>query len=76
MHPQIPDLMTAIEITEPGGPDRLAPKQRLVPQPAAGEVLIKVATAGVNPPDCLQRQGSYPRHRVLPTSRDWKSPAP
>ena len=40
MHPQIPDLMTAIEITEPGGPDRLAPKQRPVPQPVAGEVLI------------------------------------
>ena len=60
MHPQIPDLMTAIEITEPGGPDRLAPKQRPVPQPVAGEVLIKVTTAGVNRPDCLQRQGSYP----------------
>ena len=60
MHTQVPDLMTAIEITEPGGPDRLAPKQRPVPQPAAGEVLIKVATAGVNRPDCLQRQGSYP----------------
>ena len=56
----LPDRMTVIEITEPGGPEKLAPASRPVPQPAVGEVLIQVATAGVNRPDCLQRQGSYP----------------
>ena len=56
----LPELMTAIAITEPGGPEKLAPTRRPVPQPAAGEVLIQVAAAGVNRPDCLQRQGSYP----------------
>lgn len=60
MNPTLPDLMTAIEITEPGGPEKLRPTQRPVPQPAPGEVLIQVATAGVNRPDCLQRQGGYP----------------
>lgn len=56
----LPDAMTVIEITEPGGPEKLRPTQRPVPQPAPGEVLIQVAAAGVNRPDCLQRQGSYP----------------
>ena len=60
MNPTLPDLMTAIEITEPGGPEKLRPTQRPVPQPAPGEVLIQVAAAGVNRPDCLQRQGGYP----------------
>ena len=60
MHPTLPELMTVIEITEPGGPEKLAPTRRPVPQPATGEVLIQVAAAGVNRPDCLQRQGSYP----------------
>ena len=60
MTPTLPELMTAIAITEPGGPEKLAPTRRPVPQPAAGEVLIQVAAAGVNRPDCLQRQGSYP----------------
>jgi putative PIG3 family NAD(P)H quinone oxidoreductase len=60
MTPTLPELMTAIEITEPGGPEKLAPTRRPVPQPAPGEVLIQVAAAGVNRPDCLQRQGSYP----------------
>jgi putative PIG3 family NAD(P)H quinone oxidoreductase len=60
MTPTLPERMTAIEITEAGGPEKLAPTRRPVPQPAAGEVLIQVAAAGVNRPDCLQRQGSYP----------------
>jgi putative PIG3 family NAD(P)H quinone oxidoreductase len=60
MTPTLPERMTAIKITEPGGPEKLAPTRRLVPQPAPGEVLIKVVTAGVNRPDCLQRQGGYP----------------
>jgi NADPH:quinone reductase len=52
--------MTVIEIREPGGHDVLVPAER--PQPAAGpgEVLIKVAAAGVNRPDVMQRKGAYP----------------
>ena len=57
---KLPDQMTVIEITEPGGPEKLASSRRPLPQPAFGEVLIKVAAAGINRPDCLQRQGAYP----------------
>ena len=60
MTPTLPELMTAIEITAPGGPEKLVPNRRPVPRPAPGEVLIKVVAAGVNRPDCLQRQGGYP----------------
>jgi putative PIG3 family NAD(P)H quinone oxidoreductase len=56
----IPKTMTAIEITEPGGPEVLRPASVDVPQPGAGEVLIKVSAAGVNRPDVIQRQGLYP----------------
>jgi len=56
----IPSQMRAIEISTPGGPDVLRPGQRPVPVPAAGEVLIEVAAAGVNRPDVLQRKGGYP----------------
>jgi NADPH:quinone reductase len=52
--------MTAIEITAPGGPDMLKPGTRPQPMPQAGEVLVKVAAAGVNRPDALQRAGAYP----------------
>ena len=52
--------MIAIEIREPGGPDVLVPVERQTPTPAAGEVLIKVAAAGVNRPDVFQRLGRYP----------------
>jgi len=52
--------MIAIEIREPGGPDVLVPVERQTPVPAAGEVLIKVAAAGVNRPDVFQRLGRYP----------------
>ena len=52
--------MTAIAITRPGGPEVLEPVSRPVPTPGAGEVLVKVAAAGVNRPDVLQRQGHYP----------------
>src|SRR4029453_10032784 len=52
--------MIAIEITAPGGPEVLAPVERPRPEPAPGEVLIKVAAAGVNRPDVLQRRGRYP----------------
>ena len=53
-------MMTAIEITEPGPPHVLRPAQRPVPQPGPGEVLIRVAAAGVNRPDVMQRKGLYP----------------
>jgi NADPH2:quinone reductase len=52
--------MIAIEIREPGGPEVLVPVERPIPQAAAGDVLIKVAAAGVNRPDVLQRRGKYP----------------
>ncbi|RZW00830.1 MAG: NAD(P)H-quinone oxidoreductase [Rhodobacteraceae bacterium] len=51
--------MRAIEIREPGGPDVLVPVERPRPVPGAGDVLIRVAYAGVNRPDALQRAGSY-----------------
>ena len=56
----LPEQMTAISIAEPGGPEALQPQRMAVPQPGAGEVLIKVAAAGVNRPDIMQRQGLYP----------------
>ncbi|HEY3149063.1 MAG TPA: NAD(P)H-quinone oxidoreductase [Dongiaceae bacterium] len=56
---QIPAEMRAVEIKEPGGPEVLVPTKRPVPKPASGEVLIKVAAAGVNRPDVAQRQGAY-----------------
>ena len=55
----VPDHMQVVEISRPGGPDVLKPARRPVPRPAAGEVLIEVAAAGVNRPDCLQRAGAY-----------------
>lgn len=56
----VPATMTAIEVKEPGGPEKLVPGQRPVPKPGHGEVLIKVAAAAINRPDVLQRQGKYP----------------
>jgi putative PIG3 family NAD(P)H quinone oxidoreductase len=56
----LPATMTAIEIHEPGGPEVLLPVARKVPAPGPGEVLIKVAAAGVNRPDVFQRKGLYP----------------
>jgi putative PIG3 family NAD(P)H quinone oxidoreductase len=56
----LPEKMMAIDITEPGGPKVLRPGRHAVPVPGSGEVLIKVAYAGVNRPDCLQRAGAYP----------------
>lgn len=59
--PAVPETMRAIGFAEPGGPDVLALDENVaVPQPAPGEVLLKVAYAGVNRPDCIQRQGLYP----------------
>ncbi len=60
MTAQIPETMTAIEIREPGGPEVLVPSEMAVPSPGPEEVLIKVAAAGVNRPDAMQRAGLYP----------------
>src|ERR1700722_11516276 len=56
----VPADMTVVEIAAPGGPEQLKPKQRPVPKPGDGEVLVRVAAAGVNRPDVMQRQGRYP----------------
>ena len=56
----LPELMTAVEISTPGGPEVLVASRRPVPVPRAGEVLLKVAYAGVNRPDIIQRKGLYP----------------
>jgi putative PIG3 family NAD(P)H quinone oxidoreductase len=58
--PALPAQMTVIVISAPGAPEVLVPQQRPLPQPSAGEVLVKVAAAGVNRPDVMQRQGLYP----------------
>ena len=56
----IPSQMTAIGIRAAGGPEMLIPLQRPVPVPGAGEILVRVAAAGVNRPDVMQRMGLYP----------------
>ena len=56
----LPATMTAITIPAPGGPEALVAAQVAVPAVGAGQVLIKVAAAGVNRPDVLQRMGNYP----------------
>jgi NADPH2:quinone reductase len=52
--------MRCIEISKPGGPEVLVPAERPTPSPKANEILVKVAAAGVNRPDVLQRMGKYP----------------
>ncbi len=56
----LPAQMTAIAIRSPGGPEVLTAELRPVPKPDDGETLIKVAAAGVNRPDVMQRMGLYP----------------
>jgi len=56
----LPATMTCVEIKTPGGPEALVAATRPVPQPKAGELLIKVAATGVNRPDIAQRAGHYP----------------
>ena len=56
----LPAQMTAIGIKASGGPDMLVPEKRPVPVPGDGEILVKVAAAGVNRPDVMQRMGLYP----------------
>jgi len=63
----IPATMQAIDPTVSGGPEVLVAVERPLPAPAAGEVLIKVAAAGINRPDVLQRRGMYPPPPGAPT---------
>ncbi|OXS19297.1 NAD(P)H-quinone oxidoreductase [Pseudomonas rhodesiae] len=56
----LPKEMTLIEITTPGGPEVLQPRQAAVPEAGPGEILVRVHAAGVNRPDALQRAGKYP----------------
>ena len=56
----IPSHMNVVAISQPGGPEVLLPETRPIPRPEQGELLIKVAAAGVNRPDVAQRSGSYP----------------
>jgi len=56
----LPARMTVIAIRAPGGPEMLVPEERPMLAPGSGEILVKVAAAGVNRPDVRQRQGSYP----------------
>jgi len=56
----LPKAMRAVEIARPGGPEVLTPAERPLPVPKPNEILIKVAAAGVNRPDVLQRSGNYP----------------
>ncbi len=56
----LPDSMSAVAISEPGGPEVLKLEERPLPEPGPGEILIRVAAAGVNRPDVLQRKGAYP----------------
>ena len=57
---KVPSQMTVIGISKPGGPEVLLPETRAVPAPGPGEILVKVAAAGVNRPDVAQRSGIYP----------------
>ena len=56
----LPEKMKAVEISAPGGPEVLKLTERPVPSPRDNEVLIRVAAAGVNGPDIMQRKGLYP----------------
>ena len=56
----LPQTMRFIEVAQPGGPEAMALATAPVPQPREGEVLVRVAAAGVNRPDVQQRKGAYP----------------
>jgi NADPH2:quinone reductase len=67
--PTLPPTMRAVAISSPGGPEVLKIAEMPMPRPGPGQVLVKVAAAGVNRPDVAQRQGAYPPppgHSPLP----------
>ena len=59
--PSLPPTMRAVAISSPGGPEVLKLAEQPIPRPGPGQVLVKVAAAGVNRPDVLQRMGFYPQ---------------
>ena len=65
-HGAIPNSMTAVVAQQAGGPESLLVVERPVPRPGCGEVLIKIAAAGVNGADLLQRRGHYPLREGTP----------
>ncbi|EYR79178.1 NAD(P)H-quinone oxidoreductase [Shinella sp. 838] len=56
----LPSSMTHVGLSEHGGPDNLVVMEGRTPQPKRGEILVRVAAAGINRPDVLQRKGDYP----------------
>lgn len=60
MSDMVPEFMDAVGFEAPGGPDVLRVERLAVPRPGPGQVLVRVAFAGVNRPDVIQRQGHYP----------------
>jgi NADPH:quinone reductase len=62
----LPARMTAIAIRAPGGPEMLVPQELPTPTPRPSEILVKVAAAGVNRPDVMQRMGLYPPPKGAP----------
>ncbi len=60
MGDKMSDMMTAVAVSHPGGPEVLVPERRPIPVPGPGEILIAVEAAGVNRPDVSQREGKYP----------------
>ena len=71
----VPREMNVVEIAAPGGPEQLKIAIRPVPQPGEGEVLMRVAAAGVNRPDVMQRQGRYPPPPGASDLPGWRSRA-
>ncbi len=71
----LPGTMKAIEISQPGAPDVLVVTERPVPAPQAGQLLVKIAAAGVTAPTYCSARGTM-RHRPAPRiSPAWKLPA-
>ena len=69
----LPDTMRAMGFDQPGPPGVLREERHPMPVPAAGQVLIRVAYAGVNRPDVIQRQGFYP---APPGASCWRATCP
>ena len=72
---KLPAQMTVIGISKPGGPEVLLPETRALPVPARGEILVKVAAAGVNRPDVAQRSGIYLHEQFADRRRSRARPA-
>ncbi|HEY0866954.1 MAG TPA: NAD(P)H-quinone oxidoreductase [Fimbriimonas sp.] len=63
---ELPSVMNAVVIEQPGGPEELVVRQRPVPAPGPGELLLRVRAAGVNRADAVQREGRYPAPPGVP----------